>query len=188
MGDAIPRLERAIELDPHSAVMRNDLGYALTLAGRFAESEASLRRVIELDSSFPFAYGTLGHALVGQGKFDAVIALGPKVEDTNLNPLILAYRQSNRPAEAAAIFERARTTTVRHKKGIEFALATIHGSAGNADSAFYWLNRAVDVKDGALIANSVPCDNAFEPFHSDRRFEALLRRVGMTRCQKTATN
>lgn len=186
-GDAVPVLERAVELDPLSAVMRGDLGYGLELAGRYAEAASAARWALDLDSTHFFAASTLGQALIGQGKLDSVIALGAGSEGSNLVPLIVAYRKSNRPAESAAVFARARSTIARHKNGIAYPMAMIHAAAGNTDSAFYWLNRAVDLKDGALAANSITCDNTLASLQSDPRFDALLRRLGVMRCQKART-
>jgi len=188
VGDAIPRLRRAVELDPSSPVMQNDLGFALYIAGQFREAEAATRRSIELDPGFPFAYPTLGGALTGQGKLDsALVFLSSQGTENPFAEQILAYRLLNRPVEARAAFEKLRSVTSQLKDGKEYGLGLAHGAIGNVDSALYWLNRAVDVKDGALFSGSISCHPAFDVLQSDVRYDAVLKRMGAVRCRRKLT-
>jgi tetratricopeptide (TPR) repeat protein len=49
--EAIAAGQRAIDLDPENAAFVSDLGWTLTLAGRYQEAEGVFLRALELDSS-----------------------------------------------------------------------------------------------------------------------------------------
>jgi Tfp pilus assembly protein PilF len=51
LGEAVPHLKRAIELDPNRAEAHGDLGKILMAMGMKAEAETHLKRAIELDGS-----------------------------------------------------------------------------------------------------------------------------------------
>jgi hypothetical protein len=54
-----------------------------------------------------------------------------------------------------------------------YAFALIYAGLGERDAAIQWLERAYDVRDVHLIFLTV--DPKWDPFRSDRRFEALVR-------------
>jgi hypothetical protein len=52
----------------------------------------------------------------------------------------------------------------------------------NADSAFYYLNYAID-RRGAIIYNlGLPCSYLLRPFHNDPRWEPTLKRIRAQKC------
>jgi TolB-like protein/Flp pilus assembly protein TadD len=58
--EALVPAEKAVALDPLSAVINASLGSTLMGLGRFDEAEARYRRAIEIDPSMSLAYATLG--------------------------------------------------------------------------------------------------------------------------------
>ncbi|MBE7500082.1 MAG: tetratricopeptide repeat protein [Verrucomicrobiales bacterium] len=59
---------RALELDPHSAVLHNNLGDALRLLGRLDEAEVQFRRALELDPGYGSPRGNLAILLAMSGR------------------------------------------------------------------------------------------------------------------------
>ncbi len=57
-----------------------------------------------------------------------------------------------------------------------FSVAKGYAALGNADSAFAWLDRAVEQRTLWLLG--LPWDEVLMPLHRDPRFAALLRRTG----------
>ena len=51
-GEALPHLQRAVDLAPDSATAHSDLGGALAEAGRFDDAATHLRRALELDPAY----------------------------------------------------------------------------------------------------------------------------------------
>lgn len=54
--------------------------------------------------------------------------------------------------------------------------ACIHHALGNDDGAFVWLERAFNARD--LWMSWLHLDPRLRALHGDRRFDALVRRVG----------
>ena len=54
-ADALPHIERALELDPLSTSLFHDLGRALTSLGRFEEASDAFARIAEIDPGNPYA-------------------------------------------------------------------------------------------------------------------------------------
>jgi tetratricopeptide (TPR) repeat protein len=165
-------------------VAHNDYAYGLLLSGRLKEAEASLRTALELDSGFDFAYSQLSAVLVEQGRLGEAFKAMSRVDSIQAAGII-ADRVRD-PEGAAAAFRRshARVSSLKHN---EMLLAQLHGFYGNADSAIHWLNRGVDKRDGTLFSTSTPCNRAFASLRDDPRFHAVLRRMGVERCQLRAT-
>ena len=58
-------------------------------------------------------------------------------------------------------------------------VALVHIALGETDRAFEWLEKAIEARDWQMgLLNVEP---AFDPLRSDRRFAALVERVGLPR-------
>jgi hypothetical protein len=55
----------------------------------------------------------------------------------------------------------------------------MHMSAGDADGAFAWLEKAFAARDVNLVF--LPVDPKMDPLRADARLQALLDRCGFTR-------
>jgi serine/threonine-protein kinase len=184
VGDAVAPLKRATELDPLSAVAHNDYAYGLLLSGRLKEAEASLRTALELDSGFDFAYSQLSAVLVEQGRLGEAFKAMSRVDSIQAAGIIADRVRDPEGAAAAFARSHARVSSLKHN---EMLLAQLHGFYGNADSAIYWLNRGVDKREGTLFSTSTPCNRAFAALSDDPRLHAVLRRMGVERCQLKPT-
>lgn len=58
-------------------------------------------------------------------------------------------------------------------------LAMIHIGLGETDNAFAWLEKALDARDWQMALLNV--EPLFDSVRSDRRFAALVERVGLPR-------
>ncbi|HEY3025630.1 MAG TPA: hypothetical protein VGJ55_05735, partial [Pyrinomonadaceae bacterium] len=56
-------------------------------------------------------------------------------------------------------------------------LALIYAALGDKDQAFAWLDKSVDEHD--LITARLKVDQRFDSLRSDRRFNDLVRRIGI---------
>lgn len=87
----------------------------------------------------------------------------------------IALARGGRAKEARARLEQRRTAIQRGWKG-EYFLADAFASLGEADSAFAWLDRGVARRRSPL---EIPQDPFLAPLHSDPRYLALLKRIGL---------
>jgi hypothetical protein len=60
-----------------------------------------------------------------------------------------------------------------------YNIALIYAGLGELDSAFEWLERACDERNGNLAFMKV--DATLDPLRSDPRFQNVLRRVGLAK-------
>ncbi|MFC5865474.1 tetratricopeptide repeat protein [Acidicapsa dinghuensis] len=70
---AVELLCKAVEADPTSAVVANDLGSVLAQMGRMEEAIAAFRRAIELAPEYPEAHNNLANVYQMTGDLDAAV-------------------------------------------------------------------------------------------------------------------
>lgn len=112
-ADAIPLLERALQLRPGFALAENNLGDDLRRLGRPQDAIPHLQRALQLQPSFAEAHNNLGVAYMmtgrtaeGLAEFGAALQLKPGYAVARFN-LGLAKADAGRTAEALADFAEA---------------------------------------------------------------------------------
>jgi hypothetical protein len=58
-------------------------------------------------------------------------------------------------------------------------IAYLYASAGDGDAAFQWFQKAIDEPDNYVLYLRI--DHAFEKFHSDPRYQQLLKQLKLDR-------
>ena len=105
--EALEAFGRAVELGPDDAIQRNNFGFELLLARRWADAERELCRAIELMPAFARARVNLGVVQSKLGRFDEALASFQTVvpeADAYYN-LGLMYRGQRMYEEAADAFQ-----------------------------------------------------------------------------------
>ena len=165
----------AMRLDPLAAIIRRVYGYHLQLAGDPEAAIALYRAEIARDSTTaPLMAGNLFGAYLEAGRPDDAIAAIRLLGDS----------QATATAQLAV---RARTDSLarrqllaalgRHAVADNYLAARIYAQIGERDSALARLDRAVAEHNEAL--EEIKLEPPLLPLHSDPRFAALLRRVGL---------
>jgi len=113
LDEAILHYERAVEIEPGSAVAQFNLGKALGLKGKQEEAIAHYEMALRSDPNLLSARMSLGNALVQQGKadlaavhFQKVLELRPFDAGAHLN-LGFCYFQMGRMQQAKSEYEKA---------------------------------------------------------------------------------
>jgi TolB-like protein/Flp pilus assembly protein TadD len=178
--EAVAELELALVWDPQSISLRSFLGAELLLWRRYDRAMEQARRVLELE---PRAYW--GHALIAscyrdRKIFDQAIPAYRKALELSgsassmLGWLGLSLALAGEEAEARALLARLQQrATQSYVPPTSFAW--IHLGLGEINSAFEWLDRAVEDRDQFIMP--IKSYWFFDSIRSDPRFAALLRKM-----------
>jgi serine/threonine-protein kinase len=185
--DALPPMRRAVKLDPSSPVINHDLGYAAMLAGRYEEADRQLRKAMELDSSFPFGPSIMMELKLLEKQYDSVQVWAP-IGFFRLNawfPQMDAYRMAGDTAKARMVRDSIVNFLKKPDADPSGAnRAFLYARTGNLDSAFLWVNHALDRKSAFFFTSGgLPCWPGLRPLHRDPRWELILKRAKLERCQ-----
>ena len=184
--DGVAMLQRARARDPLSAIVVGLLGYGFELLRRYDESISLIRAVIEMDPrnvlvrqslGFVFAFANMPDSAVRT--LEAAFALDSTVFGRRSN-LVFAYAVAGRWKDASR--QRA---LLAHDVGVNspnYYRMMANLAFGEYDAAMGALERGVADREALFGIASIPCDPLFDPLKSDRRFGALMQRLGARAC------
>jgi TolB-like protein/Tfp pilus assembly protein PilF len=179
--EAQAEVRRALELDPLSLGVAGTVGWVLHYSGKQAEAEQQLRIALRTDSNFAIGHLYLGRVLQFQGHYDSALAhfeatgsLRTWVPTIAGNGYV--YAQQGKRDRALDVRRRLDSLS-RTEYVTSYAVALMHAALGQHDSAFTWLDRAVEERTHWLLW--LNRDKRWDPIRSDPRFRALIRRVGL---------
>jgi tetratricopeptide (TPR) repeat protein len=121
--EAIPLLQRSIELKPSAAATHHDLGVALLHSGRLEQAADAFAAALRLDQSLASAHHSLAHIFDSLGQeekaieaYRAAVALKPDLVQPQLR-LGQLYLARGRRVESAAAFRAAAAAAPGTVKG-----------------------------------------------------------------------
>ena len=186
-GDsALVEKQRAVELEPLSALFANHLAQTLYLLHRLPEAIVAAHRVPELDSTFTRGYYTLARIQLFRGFPDSALAaielarrFGPPFRGVR-GLRVLALAAAERWPEA----RRLRAAIVadpdpRRSDGDRMLAALAFGDHAAAMQA---LERAIASHELQTVTFNPGCDPLLQPLRADPSFLATIRRLGTTVC------
>ena len=179
----LPEVEKALEMDPLSLVVHWTRGYVLYYMRRFDAALEQYRRTLSIDPTFARVHIDIGIINVLQGKFQAGIEeIRKAMSLMEQSPSLLAslgyaYAVSGDRAEAAKILAELETQSKRSYVS-PFTFAIVHVGLGDPDAAFDCLEKSLELREDALT--SLRVNPRLDPLRSMPRFEALLRRIGLS--------
>lgn len=170
---------RAQVLDPLSTAVAGTAAWVLYYAGKNDDAERELRIALRGDSSFALGQFYLGRVYQSRGRLDSALAAyhstGPL---RGWVPTIAAvghvYGSQGRRREALATLTQLDSLS-RQEYVTAYAVALVHASLGQRDSAFAWLDRGVAERTHWLVW--LRRDPRWASIRSDPRFEALASRL-----------
>jgi Tfp pilus assembly protein PilF len=189
--DALPEMRRAVQLDPSSPVINIDLGYNALIAGRLNEAESALRKGLALDPTFPFARTNIMAVKMARRQYDSVHVYGEgATQPLGAITELRAYIATGDTAKARVMRDSARSmVTAKSKDPTGLGHAFFYAAIDNADSAFVWLNHAIDVKSSFFFTQGgLPCDPRVVQYRADPRFAMALRRLQIEPCQASVAD
>ena len=179
LDDAVREMRVAQRLNPLSATVITNLGWALYSAGRYDEA-------ISIFGSEPLKPG-IAHALNGLGSTylamgrpqDAILQFQRALDLTKgrgpRTYLASAYALGGRRKEAEDILATL-TKEAAGGSGSPWGVALVAVSLGRKDEALTWLEQAFEIREFGI--SYIKIDPAFRSLRSEPRFKQLLTRMG----------
>ena len=187
--EAIAELKRALDLDPLSLVINDDLGYAYFLAGEDGLAFEQYKKVLAMDSAFlPVHY----HLMLYYRKH------GRYAEE--VSEYIADETLAGRPAAAANIrrlasqkeklYEMIAQTGGRlgdpaNPTFSPFAVAQAYAVLGRKDLALAALQKSVAQRE--TVAIYLKADPTWDPLRDSPQFQELLRTVGLLSASRASS-
>jgi TolB-like protein/DNA-binding winged helix-turn-helix (wHTH) protein/Flp pilus assembly protein TadD len=178
---ALAEAEKAYELDPLSPVVGAYLAKILQEAGQYDKAIEQAKKTLDLEPDSAVTHAVLGIVYENKQMYAEAIteykrALqlgGPPGEMRGL--LGYAYAVSGNRTDAEKIIAELKALWPGHTHAA-LDLAVVFSGLGDKENALYWLEKAQEMHVSDLIG--IGQDSHFVEVRSDRRFQALVQRVG----------
>ena len=181
--EAIAELREAANLDPLSLIIGADLAEVLLVAKLYQQSIQQSLSTIAMDPTFAVAHYQLGQAYVQNGMYsDAMVEFQNAIKLSGANTtftsnLAYVYALAGRRGEAVKILNDQKNRDHGLTNSAEIAL--IYVGLGKNDQAMTWLERAYEER----FNPSILARPSFDPLRSDKRFQDLMNRIGLSHVQ-----
>jgi TolB-like protein/DNA-binding winged helix-turn-helix (wHTH) protein/tetratricopeptide (TPR) repeat protein len=180
--EALAEARHALGLDPLNLMVSTWVGLRSYLAHNYATAIDQNRNSVDLDPNFAAAHLVLGEDYVQAGLHsEGVDELSRAASLSGGSPLYraqlgVAYAAAGWSPEALRIAHDLETLSSKRYVS-PYGLAQIYAALNNKEETFKWLDVAYD--DHAVWMGYLGVDPVFDRYHSDERFQELLRRVGL---------
>ncbi len=177
LAESIEFCDQAIGLDPLEQDARSDRARALYYLGRLDEAEAAFRELMAMNANHHNAFSFLCRIQAARGKVDEALREQKSAEIpfwTEFNWLLIAYAHRRTEDCEAKLAE----FIAKNAEEAAFQIAEIFAAAGEADSAFKWLESAVRRRDPGLTDELLSTET-LRGLHRDARWEPLLEKLGL---------
>jgi adenylate cyclase len=178
-AEGLKEFQTAIRVDPLSPIV-GSMSVLIELANdRFDQATAEAHRTMEIDPNYIYFEPNLARVYRQEGKLAEALEIYLRVEEARHQPmagLAITYAALGRKEEARKVL----TQLIQQADSTYFPgeeIAAVYVSLGENDEAIHWLERAVSEHSGAI--HGISSTRELRPLHSDPRFVALLRQIGL---------
>jgi TolB-like protein/DNA-binding winged helix-turn-helix (wHTH) protein/lipoprotein NlpI len=179
-AEAFSEMQRALQLDPLSLIMKTDRAVFLYYSRQYDLSIAQFHEVLEMDPEFQRAH-MIVFPILQSGRSDEALA---ELEDWKKSrygywgSLLEAqvYGSTNRTGQAKQALEDLEQAAQTQRVD-PLVLAEGHLAVKDYDRTLEYLNQAVAKHSPGLP--SLKVDPIYDPLRSDPRFQVILRRIGL---------
>ncbi|MCB0628119.1 MAG: helix-turn-helix domain-containing protein [Saprospiraceae bacterium] len=179
--EAMEQIDKAIDLDPFNPLFRALYGMDLLYARQFDKAINILTKTLEKAPTDPVALSTLRTAYHMTGQYDEALEIWKTSyaarEDQEAVAVLMRGAQQGGYQEALKqlaelLIHRSETTYVT-----PWQIGTLYTRAGMKEEALEWLEKAYEAHDNNMPYIGV--DPIFDIFHSDPRFQDLLKHMNL---------
>jgi len=180
LDEAIAELQKAAAADPKSVVIQSNLAYAYDRQGQLDDAVAAYRKVLDLDPANAVVRNNLGAVYRKKGQHDeAIREYEELLQRDPENATAKANLETAMQGKTIATERQNQLTAAQ--KGVEtrpndpraaYEAARVYARLGDADNAFMWLAKSLDLGFDQLDFLSV--DPALINLRKDPRFQKLL--------------
>jgi tetratricopeptide (TPR) repeat protein len=179
--EALPYIERALELDPLNPTFHGLYGVVLIYNRRFDEALAAARKALEMQPHNGIARGALHWALIAKGRYEEQLSYYLDERFANHPKLVAALEDGFEQASYEGAFRAlAGTLAEWYRKPVKWVrawdISNGYLEAGDYDLAINWLEKAYEDHEPNLPYISLP---VYEPLRSYPRFQDLLRKMNL---------
>jgi serine/threonine-protein kinase len=181
-AEAEEALEKALRLEPYSAIIREGRGFLFMLQHEFEDAVREYERGIEFDPAFFRTRASLGRALIQMGCYQrAIEELETAIQHslTEVPSTLAALGQAHALAgnRAKAQEHLSRLVEIsKHHFVASSAFATVHIGLGEYPEAVQWLRRGCDRHE--LSVSVIGVHPLYDPLRELPEFAALVQRIG----------
>lgn len=175
LEEAIAINQHIVELDPMIPNAYSQLCLAYLRGGQQDEAISSCGTALEMDPGLSTVHYFVGSSLLLKGDPKAALAEMQKepFEAFGLIGEAMAYHSLGQHGQSDAVLAQI---IAKYEKDAAFNIAYIEAWRGNADSAFKWLDKAVQYNDAGLPM--ILAEPMLASIQSDPRWLPFLRKVG----------
>jgi len=182
--EALSHIRRAVELDPLNLQYNSNLGQILCNAHQYEECIDQLKKTLDMDVNFAYAHNMLRVAYRDTGKYDLSLeqwrksaTLANDQDDLAIaEEVAKVYAKSGLKASVEREIE-LRKQLAKHRYVDPAEIAYAYAFLGDKEQSFAWLDKARVEKSGAL--ENIKIIRPLEQWHSDPRYSALLKQLGL---------
>lgn len=178
--EAIAEVRRARDLDPLSPSLTAFMGLIYMKTRAYDQALEACRAAIELDPNHPFGYWVLGRTLDACEDWQQALLTSrtaAKLSGDLLYTAHLGYALARAgESDDARMIANKLQQYARTRYVCSYDIAMIYVGLREEDTAFEWFERALEERTVRLCELNDP---AFDEIRSDRRFQALVQRVGL---------
>ncbi|MDQ3756209.1 MAG: tetratricopeptide repeat protein [Acidobacteriota bacterium] len=176
--ESLAELRRALAIDPVSSGANWKYGLSLFFARRYDEAIAQSKKTLELDDTYWWAHRGLAFSYQMKRDYAESVAERVKMSESNSKQQLAASMRESFAKGGWRGFLRDMTAKQRPPDLPLYIVATYHVELGEKDQALAILNQMYEDRATELVTLKV--DPRLDPLRGDPRFQALLRRVGLT--------
>ena len=181
-GQALTRMKRALDSEPSSLVVNDNLSQMYLAQGSVDLALAQAKRTVELDPNYSFGWIDLAYAQLKKGQNAEALASAERVAEVGKRSsrTLVCYGFVNavtgKRSEAVAILKELETRYEANEADAT-DVAAVHAGLGNEDEAFAWLDRAFTDHSSLLV--DLRAEYPFGSLLDDPRYEDLRKRMNL---------